>query len=306
MDKPIDILYYHADCSDGIAGAWSIMKHATVKSVVGIDAGQIFDKLAMSCLKGLYLVFVDVCPRYEDAVELSKHNTILILDHHASAFDQFKDKPKLLNVITVFDMDRSGCQIAWDSFGKGGRPIILDYIGDRDLWKFELPNSRAINAALFHRGEITFDVLDKITWTRTKPELFDPYLKEGNLILEVQKKHLAVPEENATVRLMTVGDKTYKVWVGTCVSFLRSELGNILANKLYEGKPVDFSATYQYKLDKDEWHISLRGRKDSPDLSKITTLIGGGGHASASGFIIRKSNEKLNARTLSDVFKPLI
>ena len=46
----------------------------------------------------------------------------------------------------------------------------------------------------------------------------------------------------------------------------------------------------------NEWAISLRGHKNSPDLSVIAGVFGGGGHAKASGFVIKNSQ-------LRDVFK---
>lgn len=57
------------------------------------------------------------------------------------------DRPAIL---AEFDMNRSGSQMAWDYFFPDfARPAMIDYIADRDLWRFKLPGSREIAAVLF-------------------------------------------------------------------------------------------------------------------------------------------------------------
>ena len=46
-------------------------------------------------------------------------------------------------------MDRSGAMLGWRYMHPGQEPPpLIGYVQDRDLWRFELPNSREISAAL--------------------------------------------------------------------------------------------------------------------------------------------------------------
>ena len=78
---------------------------------------------------------------------------------------------------------------------------------------------------------------------------------------------------------------------------VKCELGNELCNKeLSNGKLPDFSASWFYNPQKNEWSISLRGNENiSPDLSIIASYFDGGGHKYSSAFVIKQKN-------LMDVF----
>ena len=49
---------------------------------------------------------------------------------------------------TLFDMNHSGARLSWDFFHPGKLPPkFINYIEDRDLWKWELPSSKEFSAA---------------------------------------------------------------------------------------------------------------------------------------------------------------
>lgn len=67
---------------------------------------------------------------------------LLVVDHHKTAEADLKDLP-----FCLFDTTHSGCALAWSLFCPDlPMPAILGYVEDRDLWKFELPESKAVNA----------------------------------------------------------------------------------------------------------------------------------------------------------------
>ena len=72
------------------------------------------------------------------------------MDHHTSNFITMESikNSDMMNVKYELDIKLSGCQLAWNHFYPDLlRPWFLEYISDRDLWKFELENSKEINEA---------------------------------------------------------------------------------------------------------------------------------------------------------------
>jgi oligoribonuclease NrnB/cAMP/cGMP phosphodiesterase (DHH superfamily) len=78
----------------------------------------------------------------------------VVLDHHKTAqeaLSNWTDKPENLEI--VFDMNRSGAGITWDYFSASHddlplRPPLIDYVEDRDIWKFALSDSKIINSVI--------------------------------------------------------------------------------------------------------------------------------------------------------------
>ena len=188
-------------------------------------------------------------------------------------------------------MTKSGCQLTWDYFFEDQkRPFFIDYIGDRDLWKWELPDSKEINAAIFETNLIDQNDLMKLTNLLTDSEKkIDDLLEKGKFILQLNKRELDIGAYNAIETKFNYEDKIYRIWLGGNISpSLRSDLGNLLCKKNFkDGTSPDFAATWQYDPKSDEWWVSLRGLIDkSPDLSVIASKYDGGGHYYASSIKI--------------------
>lgn len=293
-----DSIVYHAQCSDGVSSLWCANHYKKIDEVVACKAGTnpSFNIINKSIL------FVDLCPSFEYILEISAQcKSVLILDHHKTALDLYNKNINNIpsNVTFMLDMTKSGCQITWDYFFPNTkRPWFVDYVGDRDLWLWKLPDSKAINASLFENEYFNPKNLEKLN------ELINPSIERinelkiyGNILLKNQQKELDISSNRALEATITVNNITYNIWLGHTVSALRSELGNILANKKFpNGKYPDFSATWVYDVKSDEWWISFRGTESSPDLSVISGFYGGGGHMRASGITIK------NGKNLRDLF----
>ena len=73
-----------------------------------------------------------------------------VIDHHITAQEALKGLD-----YCVFDMEQSGATLTWQYFfPKKPIPSMLSYIEDRDLWRWKLPDSRAVSAWL---GSHEFD-----------------------------------------------------------------------------------------------------------------------------------------------------
>lgn len=330
----IDVCYYHARCPDGVCAAWSI-KVAEYGEIefIGIPAGGKY--LKETDYTGKTVICVDVCPDEKNLKDmLEKSENIYILDHHitnqALVF-KYQDHEKLKNHV-VFDMERSGCMIAWDFFVKAedlelhprldpSRPWFINCVGTNDVWKHdEYENSQDIVSAMCDYEYFEFDKLDQLyamedSGISMVNDLFLPYINKvnikNNLILKtdisraaaatltlIQDRNLSEADLEFIKDDVVIGRK-YKVWVGSTLGHLISKFGNDLARKPFDVDKVafgnnmpDFAVAYSYDHWKDSWKYSLRSVEPF-DVSKIASHFGGGGHAQASGFVSKKSPREL-------------
>jgi oligoribonuclease NrnB/cAMP/cGMP phosphodiesterase (DHH superfamily) len=147
-------------------------------------------------------------------------------------------------------------------------PDIVRYIEDRDLWRFELPHSKEINAALSSYPR------DFAVWDQLENKKIEELILEGTAILRYQTQlvdFLAKEAEEVDI----AGHKVLSI----NSPVLQSELGNRLA----QGHP--FGAVWYDQKGKRKY--SLRSAADGVDVSEVAKQYGGGGHKAASGFSIR-------------------
>lgn len=315
--KDFDAIIYHGPCSDGTGGLWCACHYKPIKTRFASKAGT----NPTGDYADMNVIFIDICPNIDYLLELTKvAKYVVILDHHKSSQQMIMDNKELLksvpNLTIEFDMERSGCQMAWDYFFEEmERPFFIDYIGDRDLWTWKLPASKEINTALFDLGYINSYNLDKMSELLDNPEEKLRELKSfGTLIESSNKKQIDIALSNAIEASIKCPNgnengtetetetKTYRIWLaGNINPSLRSELGNLLCSKPFkDGTMPDFSATWQYDPKSDEWWVSLRGiSSKSPDLSVLASSFGGGGHPMASGITIKS---KPNSQGLKEIF----
>ncbi len=319
-----DVVLYHDRCSDGLGAAYPFWRENKTRYIatkegnftpdirpfqmIGVYDHDNFPEI----VKGKNVVVVDFTYTQEATKRMCKMaKTVLTLDHHKTAERNLVGLEKLSNFYYVFDMERSGAQIAWDwVYPDSKRPWFIDYIGDRDLWKFKLPNSDLINTALFYLDYFSWEKMEELygldsAATEKKMALL---LEQGKVIQHIDRKNIDYSCKSAI--LCQLGN--YKVKLVDNNPHLRSKIGNILAN----GDDCDFAVCCRYYFDQDVWHASLRGaNKSEIDISKVCEMYGGGGHAKAGAFIIHGKNspnwkaasaekrKKMPFGTLHDYFK---
>ena len=70
----------------------------------------------------------------------------------------------------IFDMERSGAGLTWDYFYPGRpRPWLIDYVEDRDLWRFKIEDAEVVNAYI-STIPYTFEAWDEASsiWPRDR------------------------------------------------------------------------------------------------------------------------------------------
>tara|TARA_A100001515_G_scaffold144889_1_gene150560 strand:+ start:1180 stop:2031 length:852 start_codon:yes stop_codon:yes gene_type:complete len=261
----VDCVIYHAHCTDGFGAAYSAWKllgnraeyHACKHGTQPPD------------VKNKNVVILDFS--FNNATTkkmIEDSNNLLVIDHHKSAMVELHDISN-----THFDMTKSGAMLSWEWFHPGKEPPkFIQYIMDRDLWKWELPYSKEFSAA-FDMVPFEFEEFEKFE----DDSVFDDAVKRGSYILAYSKTVIKKICEKATLKEYK-GMKTYVV----NASHWMSEIGAKLS------PDCDFATIWYYDHDAKTTLVSLRSFHDTIDVSEIAKEFGGGGHRKAAGFRISK------------------
>lgn len=255
---------YHQDCADGFGAAYAAwLKLGNTADYIPARYGDPPPELQP--YSQVYIL--DFSYPRDTIVDMSKTNSVTLLDHHKTAQQDLQGMAGCL-----IDTTKSGAVLAWEHFHlHQPTPTLLEYVQDRDLWKFQLPDSRAINAYIHSNG------YDFGAWTEMRSLLkFQPHraVEMGEAIMRVQAYQLGALTNNA--RFRDIGG--YQVPT-VCAPILQSEIGERLL-QLHPDTP--FAGIYYERDDGRKW--SLRSRPDF-DVSEIARSLGGGGHPQASGFV---------------------
>lgn len=279
---------YHGNCQDGFGAAWAVRRTLGEENVE-FHPGVYQDPPPN--VAGRNVLIVDFSYKREVIAEMAKSaRSVLILDHHKSAQEDLADlyiapeyrvwrelidhknlpMSSAVRCVKRFDMERSGAGLVWDYFNpEKPRPRLIDHIEDRDLWRFALPYTRLIAAALFSHP-YDFDLWDG--W------MADSELR--TLILEggaIERKHHQDIANLLPVvqREMVIGGISMPV--ANLPLTLTSDAGHKMATQA-----AGIAACYWDTADGRIF--SLRSTDDGPDCQAIAVKYGGGGHAHAAGF----------------------
>ncbi len=291
------LVIYHANCADGFGAAWCFHDHSEeYKFHPGV-----YQESPPDCT-GRVVYLVDFSYKKEVVKDLcAVAVAVFLLDHHKAAIEDLaslsniKSDEFINNFYAITDMNKSGAMIAWDflhnALGTDAPvkkddhyynkpPLLLGHIEDRDLWRFELPRTREITAALF-AYEQDFKQWDTLM-SGGKEAMLQMYYT--GIILE-RKRFKDIDELLLlTKRLMPIGD--WLVPVACLPHMFASDAGNIMAAEYRDG--TMFSACY-YDTEKERV-FSLRSTPNGMDVSAVAVGYGGGGHKNAAGFKVSRSH----------------
>ena len=263
---------YHANCSDGFCAAFLFwQKYGDKAEYIPFHYGVPLELDKFN--KGDIVYIVDFSFNQPTLLELAENvASVTVLDHHKTAKEDLDHDNWPVNVSVEFDMNRSGARMAWDYLhSEEEPPKIVQYVQDRDLWKFELPQSKAVNAYLqalpfeFEEWEQLFKIEDK--WLISDGSV----VQMGKAILMKLKQQIDLAVKHG-VRCKLGKYKPYAV--NSTVNF--SEVAGELAKK------GDFGVAWFVRSD-GKYQYSLRS-EGTFDVSKIAKEFGGGGHRNAAGF----------------------
>jgi len=270
------IVAYHAPCTDGFVSAWVLRQVFRDAEFIGINHGE-----SPPNVTGKHVVMADFTfPREIMEDMLHKCTSMRVYDHHQSAQESLAgldEHPKMVDF--VFDMDRSGAGIVWDEYGdqitdiydvdENGRPWIINYVEDQDLWRFKYPDTKAFNEGL----RANMDTMQQIATTGRTATVY-----AGQAILKA--KTVMVQQSVAFAqRVNLLGEQ---IWVSNVGFYLSSETAHELIRDNRVGVTWYQEADGRYK-------VSFRSNDGASALEfankcgELPETVSFGGHPDAAG-----------------------
>jgi uncharacterized protein len=264
----VPLVLYHDNCPDGFTAAWA------VHNALGDEAeyrGVNYGQSPPDDIAGRRVILVDFS--YPRAVldAMAEVASVEVYDHHKTAE---ADLTGWTAGKCVFDVKRSGAGIAWDEFmPRIVRPKLVNYVEDRDLWRWALPDSREVSEFLFS-VERTFTEWDQAD--AAVAYYYEQTVEAGKALLRAKRQRVALMCKHA--RWGRIGGRLCR-YVNASWDF--SEVGEYLSDPDVAPE-AEFGAYYFDRADMRQW--GMRTRREDVDVSAIAKLCGGGGHRAAAGF----------------------
>jgi len=228
----------------------------------------------------IFMVDIFVPKIYEVVKEFPNIKKVTVIDHHKTALEliekgipeDVRDKFEL-----HIDMDHSGATLTWKVLN-GFVPEVMKYIEDRDIWKWEIPDSLYVLTALDAR---IFNVLKPHEVVRSLLQLVENFPKEelareGQSMIEFKESVVTRLVENSVhCIVLPSGHKLYAV----NSSVFQSDIGNRLA----QISPDKVACVYSISPKEDGVYVNCSIRSIAGKAREIAQANGGGGHDNAAG-----------------------
>lgn len=263
---------YRSNCLDGFASAYAVHCFSLKYDIHTTFHKGIYGKEPPKFPKKSILYIVGFSYPLEIINDLAKKAYyIFIIDHNKTANENLGNVPLPDNVTFIYDESKSGCTLTWKTLFPNPNlyaPFIFKHIEDRDLWKFNLPDTKAVTQFLYARN-FDFKVWDVIC----SYSQYDIKV-EGNILQRKFDQEVNTIVTNYRYKLFNLNN--YEVPIINVQSQYVSEVLNILAE--------NFPFAIGYYITEDKIIFSLRSTQEGIDVSEIAKQYGGGGHKHAAGF----------------------
>lgn len=268
-------VFYHHPCPDGMGAALAAyLKFQADAEYIGIPAGG--DELPPipEGIERIYFLDVSRPPSVLNALCEDGYK-VTVIDHHKTFIENVDEmymaggQPQF---VWHFDLSHSGAFLAWEYFHRHAPiPPLIYYLEDRDLWKWEMADSKEINAAI-GSYPLTLDTYSDLLFGFDANQFY----REGAAILRY-KEQLIESIVSDAYKIEILEDD---VPIANAPTMLASDVGHALLEK-YPDAP--YVGVYRdASMDLTYW--SLRSEDHRKDVSEVAKLFGGGGHRNAAGF----------------------
>jgi oligoribonuclease NrnB/cAMP/cGMP phosphodiesterase (DHH superfamily) len=269
------VCFYHDD-ADGRCSA-AIIRRALGQEVICIPmkyGGQVpWDLVAQAEI----VVVVDFSFPLVDMERIAAEAELTWIDHHITALT---DLQSLANVPGARALDKAACVLAWNTyFPEDPVPMAVVYVGDRDIWKHEYPETRHFGEGLYHENTSPDN---EVLWgplLENDQDFLMKLIDRGRILYDARMKRGERALKRRGIEVEFEGHHTLILNnVGT------GDLGEMIRKKGYA-----IGYCYYEAMQNGEIMTFVTLYSDTVDVSKIAKKFGGGGHKAAAGFSFRRT-----------------
>jgi oligoribonuclease NrnB/cAMP/cGMP phosphodiesterase (DHH superfamily) len=275
------VIVYHENCNDGLMSAAILKTHFENQEIYPyvhplgytVDSQtRIFNTLNNFLFPDkMCLYFVDISLPLEKLKQLVPNfKQTIVMDHHDDTMRQevnnwfMESRPD--NFMMIFDPKRSGAGIVWDYlYPDQTRPYAVNWIEDRDLWKWQWPEeSKALHLAISTEPR-TIENFERLLHPQFKLSRF---LDMGKAIAKFE---IQVKENIKRYAWQPIPELV----MVNCPAQFSSDVGH----ELIQEKNCFVVCLFEVLSDR----IKLAFRSTNGQAKQLAESMGGGGHPTAAG-----------------------
>ena len=219
------------------------------------------------------VVIVDFSLPPQEMLETADSSQLTWIDHHQSAIQEMEEISSAWPGIR--DTSEAACVLTWKYYFPDQpvpRAVIL--IGDRDIWRWEEPETGAFNEGLYHRdSRPEHDDLWK-PLLENDQDLLHEIIREGEILYQARLEKIKRQVDAYGYEVQFEGFRSLAINVRG-----NGDLGSRIRELGYE-----IGYCYVDVLQEEGLMTKVTLFSDQIDVSKLAQKFGGGGHPGASGF----------------------
>lgn len=202
----------------------------------------------------------------------AKGKNFIWIDHHISAIKEMSDHAGIAGLRNV---DEAACVLTWQYFFPDEDvPPAVRYIGDRDIWRFAYPQTKAFSEGLFYADTRTDnDALWQLLFNNDEA-MIQSLMQRGRILLEARLAGITRRVHGHGFETTFNGFRTLAVNLPSS-----GDVGHHICS-------LGYDVAYVYSESQQDGvvytHVTLYS--ETTDVSALAKKYGGGGHKGAAGF----------------------
>jgi oligoribonuclease NrnB/cAMP/cGMP phosphodiesterase (DHH superfamily) len=225
---------------------------------------------------------VDFSFSKEILTEMSKHNRVVVIDHHDSALRRLEGITRIIShkeldsdesLFISYDLSVCGAMGVWNFFDLGTVPEWLKIVNAGDVWDWSYPNSKVLIHA-FYTKKLSMELISYIA-----------NLDASELLIQAQT---AFEYKNTTIELLSKNAYVMEIDEFRAVAINQSVYPSDLCRFILDNssEEIDIGICYTIIMrEVPEVKFNLRSRNGFL-VNILAERFGGGGHPAAAGFSI--------------------
>jgi len=202
----------------------------------------------------------------------AKGQNFIWIDHHISAIKEMSDHAGIAGLRHV---DEAACVLTWQYFFPDEPvPPAVTYIGDRDIWRFAYPQTRAFSEGLFFADTRAGNDALWLALFNNDEAMVQSLMERGQILLEARLIGIARRVDAYSFETTFNGFRTLAINlpssgdVGHHICSLGYDVAYVYSESELDGVVTTYVTLYS----------------ETADVSVLAKKYGGGGHKGAAGF----------------------